>query len=104
MKKVILTCVAAMGIFMISCSSSPSDKVIKIMNDGTEQIKKADGDPAKIMEIGVDVMKQAMELEKELTDEQKKEIEEDPDVKKATEEFQKACEEAGKAMQNNLTM
>lgn len=101
MKKLILTCVAAMGIFMVSCSSSPADKAIKIMNDGTEQIKKADGDPAKIMEIGVEVMKQAMDLEKDLTDEQKKEIEENPDVKKATEEFQKACEEAGqKAMQN----
>lgn len=100
MKKIILTCVAAMGIFMVSCSSNPADKVVKLMDKATEQVKDANGDPSKIMEISANVLKEANDLQKDLTPEQLEEISNNPDVQKATEKFQEACKEAGEKMMN----
>lgn len=93
MKKVLLTMVAALGLFVVACSS-PKDKAVDIIKDATEQVKEAKTaeDIAKITEE-----MEAKGKELNLTAEEEKELIASQEFKDATTELTAAV--AAKTME-----
>ncbi len=66
MKKLILSCAAAFAIFaMVSCSGK-AGKLADIYKDATEQIKAANGDVSKQMEIQKETAEKVTEITKDM--------------------------------------
>ena len=97
MKKVLLTMVAGLGLFLVSCASN-EQKAIDIIKDATEQIKNADSEEA-IKQISEEMEKKGEALN--LTAEEEEALQENPEFKEALSEMMqvsitKAFELAGK--------
>lgn len=92
-----------MGLFMASCSS-PKEKTIEALKDATEQIKEAKGDGNKIKEISVKTSIELVNICDGMSEEEMKALNDDPEVKKATEEYTAALGEfAEKKVEDALT-
>ncbi|MBO5054224.1 MAG: hypothetical protein J6C44_08360 [Muribaculaceae bacterium] len=65
MKKVLLTMVAALGLFVVACSS-PAEKAVDVYKDATEKVKEAKN-LADITTVTAEVEKEIADLK--LTDE-----------------------------------
>lgn len=88
---------AVASISLASCGgSNPADKAVKILNDATEQVKKAKS-ADEIMTISVDAMKKISDLQEANKDFKGTEADEKK-VNEAGEAFQKACEEAAQRL------
>lgn len=100
MKKLLIALASAFCILLISsCAKTPEDECISIINDATEQIKKAET-PADIIKIGAETYKTLEKFTDELTPEEKEKLFNDEKVQKASDEFSKACKEKGSALMN----
>lgn len=93
MKKLVLTLVAAAGLFVVSCSSSPAEKATAIYKEATAAVKDAKTQEEAMAAAGKALQDLAA---LKLTPEEMKQVEEDADFKAASEEFVKVCEEKAK--------
>ena len=99
MKKVLLSLAAALFVFAASsCSSGKKSEALDIIKNGTEEVNNAKNAQG-VASCAMGTAAKLMELEKDMTDEEKKELEDDAERKKAAEEFEAACK---KAAEKNL--
>lgn len=110
MKKIILSCAAALAMYaMVSCSSG-ADKIKDIYKDGTEQLKKCDGDTEKRNEIIKDTQAKVADAMKDMGTSDAVEISKDEGVVGAIKEFNeaagndvmKSAEDAASEMQKKM--
>ena len=73
MKKVFMAACAALAIFAVSCSSSPEDKAVSIIEKATEQVESAKS-ASDVMSASMDAAKELVKLEEGLTKEEKETI------------------------------
>lgn len=97
MKKIIFSAVVALGLFVVSCSS-PKEKAADIIKEATEQVKEAKT-MDDLQKIAEDMTTKIDDLK--LSEEEKKELAESPEIKALNSEFlkvsiPKALELAGK--------
>lgn len=88
--------VAVLAVFMIACSTSPTDKMVKLFNDATEEVKAAKTED-DLKALSEKFEKEFASISEGISDDEMEKIMKDPKVEEASKAYIQAAME--KAME-----
>ena len=100
MKKLFIAAACALAIGAVSCSKSPEQQALDLLNEYSAKFEKVES-IEEFMKLGTEMGQKAMELEQKYPEAN---LDDSEAVKAATEKFQAAAEAAGKRLTESLDL